>query len=139
MTAPQTARTEPRPVAVEPPAPTAASATPASAPAVTPRPSALSPSPPPDYLAAIQARLARLKVYPRSAQIAREEGVVRVRFIVAADGSVLDWRVVDSSGFDSLDRAAEAMIERASPLPPIPPELGRDRMEIVLPVRFALR
>lgn len=137
MATPKPARTEVRPVAVEPPAISAPPAAPVSATAAAPRPAAA--APPPDYLAAIQARLARFKVYPRSAQIAREEGVVRVRFVVAADGSVLDWRIVDSSGFDSLDHAAEAMIERASPLPPIPPELGRNRMEIVLPVRFALR
>lgn len=95
--------------------------------------------PPPDYLARLQARLARYKTYPRAAQFAREEGTVLLRFVVARDGSVLSWRIERGSGFDSLDRQVEVMIERAAPLPPMPDDLPGDRLDVVLPVQFALR
>lgn len=62
-----------------------------------------------------------------------------LRFVIAADGTVVGWRIVQGSGHDNLDHAAETMIERASPLPPIPPEMARDRLEVTLPVRYALR
>lgn len=95
--------------------------------------------PPPDYLARLQARLARYKTYPRAAQLAREEGTVLLRFVVARDGAVLSWRIERGSGFDSLDRQVEVMIERAAPLPPMPDDLSGDRLDVVLPVQFALR
>ncbi|WP_448204883.1 energy transducer TonB [Azospirillum sp. sgz302134] len=95
--------------------------------------------PPPDYLAAIQARLARHKVYPRAAQLAREQGTVLLRFAVARDGRVLSWSIERGSGFTSLDRQVEVMVERAAPLPPIPDSIVADRLDIVLPVQFALQ
>ncbi|HYG90014.1 MAG TPA: TonB family protein [Azospirillum sp.] len=95
--------------------------------------------PPPDYLALIQARLARYKVYPRAAQLAREQGTVLLHFVVARDGAVLSWRIERSSGYATLDRQVESMIERAAPLPPLPDSLSGDRLDIVLPVQFALR
>lgn len=122
------------------PTPSSPPPSPPSAP-IPPQPShATAPSaPPPDYLAAIQARLARYKVYPRAAQTAREEGTVLLRFVIGQDGTILRWTIVQGAGHESLDQAAESMIERASPLPPIPADLGRDRLEVTLPVRFALR
>ena len=41
-----------------------------------------------------------------------------------------------SSGDPRLDEAALAMVARASPLPPIPSEVGRASVSMVLPVRF---
>ncbi|MCW2237959.1 energy transducer TonB family protein [Azospirillum canadense] len=122
-------------------APAAASSPPASAapgPAAPPAPARVA-GPPPDYLAAIQARLARYKVYPRAAQLAREQGTVLLRFAVARDGRVLSWTIERGSGVASLDRQVETMIERAAPLPPIPEGIAADRLDIVLPVQFALQ
>ncbi|QCG98364.1 energy transducer TonB [Azospirillum sp. TSA2s] len=137
------ARPGPRPVAsaaapvanrppVAQPQPQSQSAPPQSAPV-------RAAGPPPDYLARLQARLARYKTYPRAAQLAREEGTVLLRFVVARDGAVLSWRIERGSGFDSLDRQVEVMIERAAPLPPMPDDLPGDRLDVVLPVQFALR
>ena len=92
-----------------------------------------------DYFGAIQARLARHKVYPPAARQRRQEGIVLVRFTIVADGTITGWAVVDGSGHAILDQAAEEMIRRASPLPPIPAEMGRTRIDITLPVRFALQ
>ena len=38
-----------------------------------------------------------------------------------------------------LDREVEEMVARASPLPPIPAELGIGRLELTLPVEFRIR
>ncbi|PGH57205.1 hypothetical protein CRT60_12085 [Azospirillum palustre] len=92
-----------------------------------------------DYFGAIQARLARHKVYPPAARQRRQEGIVLVRFTIVADGTITGWAVVEGSGHGILDQAAEEMIRRASPLPPIPVEMGRTRIDITLPVRFALQ
>lgn len=92
-----------------------------------------------DYFGTIQARLARHKIYPQAARLRREEGTVLVRFTIVADGTITGWAVVQGSGHGSLDRAAEEMIQRASPLPPIPAGMGRAQIDITLPVRYALQ
>lgn len=118
--------------ATQPAAPAAVSAPPSDPPANSDRQTA-------DYFGTIQARLARHKIYPQAARLRREEGTVLVRFTIVADGTITGWAVVQGSGHGSLDRAAEEMIQRASPLPPIPTGMGRSRIDITLPVRYALQ
>ncbi|MBP2305557.1 TonB family protein [Azospirillum melinis] len=118
--------------ATQPAAPAAVSAPPSDPPANSDRQAA-------DYFGTIQARLARHKTYPQAARLKREEGTVVVRFTIVADGTITGWAVVQGSGHGSLDRAAEEMIQRASPLPPIPAGMGRAQIDITLPVRYALQ
>ncbi len=90
------------------------------------------------YLAALQARLERYKDYPRPAQRRGEEGTVLLRFTINRYGMVIEHAIVQSSGFQSLDNSVEHMIRRAQPLPAIPHEMGRDWMQVILPVQFQL-
>mgnify|MGYP000455709125 CR=1 FL=1 len=53
-------------------------------------------------------------------------------------GRVLDWRIVRGSGHDALDQEVAAMIRRAEPLPPMPPEMPQPRIELTVPVQFRL-
>ncbi|MBY6264879.1 energy transducer TonB [Azospirillum sp. 412522] len=91
-----------------------------------------------DYFGVVQARLARHKIYPRPARLTRQEGTVLVRFTVISDGTITGWSIVQGSGHDILDQAAEDMIRRASPLPPLPVATGRSQIDITLPVRYTL-
>jgi periplasmic protein TonB len=43
------------------------------------------------------------------------------------------------SGHADLDEEVLALIRRADPLPPFPPDLAQDRLELVVPVQFSLR
>ena len=79
------------------------------------------------------------KEYPRRAQCRRQEGIALLYFVMARDGRVLDYRIQESSGHALLDREVERMIERAQPLPEIPPELQQARLELVVPVHFLMR
>jgi protein TonB len=51
---------------------------------------------------------------------------------------VLTYYLVRSSGCQELDEEVLAMIERASPLPPAPPELDERVVHLVVPVRFRI-
>jgi protein TonB len=62
-----------------------------------------------------------------------------VRFTIDRQGNVLSSALEESSGHDTLDQAAVELPRRASPLPPPPSAVARDRMELVVPVRFAIR
>jgi len=91
------------------------------------------------YLARLKSWLDRHKVYPEEARNRRIEGTVRLYFIIGADGRVLKYSIRESSGHAALDRAAEALIERAQPLPALPDGFGRDELAIVAPIQFNLR
>ncbi|MCA1975163.1 MAG: energy transducer TonB, partial [Caenispirillum sp.] len=92
-----------------------------------------------DYLAQVQAWLERHKEYPRSARMRRQEGTVLLQFVLDRSGRVLSHRIVRGSGHDALDAEVDAMIRRASPLPPMPPAMTAQTMDITVPVQFALR
>lgn len=91
------------------------------------------------YSAMVLAHLQRYRIYPDSARAAGITGVATVRFTLGAAGNVIGVSLVGSSGKSVLDQAALAMVQRASPFPPIPPSLGRGSMSFAAPVRFNLR
>lgn len=92
-----------------------------------------------DYLALVQAWLERHKEYPRRAQLRRIEGTAVLRFVMDRDGKVLSFRLERGSGHAVLDEAVREMVERASPFPPLPPEILQANLELVVPVSFYLR
>ena len=77
-------------------------------------------------------------LYPESSRLAREEGVVVIRVMVASSGSVSRSSVATSSGHTALDRAA---LEAVSHWKFRPAALSGCAMEseIAVPVRFELR
>ncbi|AHB49252.1 biopolymer transporter TonB [Hyphomicrobium nitrativorans NL23] len=87
------------------------------------------------YLGKINEQVQRSKVNPRS----RRTGTVVVKFTVGTDGALLSKDVMTSSGAEVLDRAAIAALERASPFPPIPPDVSRDPMTFTQSFRFVVR
>jgi|GEM_PF-992261 len=91
------------------------------------------------YNAMVLAHLQRFRVYPEQARASKITGVSTVRFTLGAGGNVIAVSLAGSSGQGILDQAALAMVQRASPFPPIPPSLGRGSMSFAAPVRFNLR
>lgn len=92
-----------------------------------------------DYFSQLAAALNRHKRYPYPAKRARHEGIVKLRFVIEKDGTVTHYEIADSSGYPLLDNATIEMVKRASPLPPIPAHLKRDRLTVALPIEFSLR
>jgi protein TonB len=95
--------------------------------------------PPANFVGRLLAALDRHKEYPSSARFRRVEGVTLLRFAMRRDGSVASFRIERSSGHEDLDAVVIQMIQRASRLPPPPPELPGDPVELVVPVRFSLQ
>jgi len=108
-------------------------------PAPAPQAAALPPNAMRNWEGEVMARLDRFKRYPRRAQLRRQEGVVYLRFTVARNGDVLSYALQRSSGIEALDEETLTLIERAKPLPPPPAEAVRDKIELVVPVRYVLR
>jgi protein TonB len=97
------------------------------------------PGVPPTYLSELLAHLDRYKRYPASARRLHKEGTVYLRFTIDRAGHVLSSRIERSSSVEALDEASLAMLGRADPVPPIPADMDRDRMEIIVPVVFDLK
>ncbi len=91
------------------------------------------------YLAELAAWLERHKQYPKRAQRRRQQGTVELSFVVDRRGRVLRYDIVRSSGYPLLDDAVRRLVERAQPLPGVPPDLGRGHLALRLPVGFYLR
>ena len=91
------------------------------------------------YVTRIQAWLESHKRYPRRARLLRQEGTVVLHFVMDREGRLEGYRIRRSSGYELLDHAVRAMIERAQPLPKMPASLPQPRLEIVVPVEFILR
>lgn len=83
------------------------------------------------YLAALQAAVARYKEYPAMARRRGIEGRVEVSFMLLADGNARDIRI--SGGPRPLRRAAHQAVRRALRFPP--PPVGTP---LPLPVQYAM-
>lgn len=127
-----------REVAAAPPALPAPPSRAPAAPAVA-APSASTAQAQASWQGLLRSHLERHKRYPRSAQLRRQEGTAHLRFRMSRAGDVLSYRLERSSSHDALDDEVLAMIQRASPLPALPPEMPGATLEIVVPVQFFIR
>jgi protein TonB len=91
------------------------------------------------YNQLVAAHLQRFKQYPSSAKAAGEQGTSRLSFTLGRSGQVLGSRLAGSSGHPSLDGETLAMVRRAQPFPPMPPELKQAPMSFSIPVQFSIR
>jgi protein TonB len=90
------------------------------------------------WKARLLSHLERYKHYPDAARAQCSEGTALLSFGMDRDGRVLGFYLVRSSGCPELDDEVFAMIERASPLPPAPPEIREQIVQLVVPVRFRM-
>lgn len=128
-----TAEPSPAPVAAQSaPTPQAVSA-PAAAPVAAPPSSGTAAA---SWQGALRAHLERYKRYPPAAMSRRQQGISHVRFAMTRDGTVVWARLERPSGYSRLDDEALALMDRAQPLPPPPPDVAGQTIEIVVPIEF---
>jgi protein TonB len=77
------------------------------------------------------------KCYPSDARARGEQGVARLAFRIDNEGHLLSSRILASSGSAALDAETLALLQRAQPFPPPPPELAGT--ELTVPLRFSIR
>ncbi|HVJ55531.1 MAG TPA: TonB family protein [Aliidongia sp.] len=126
-TAPATEAAPPAPAA--PSAPTQADAPPVPAP---PRPTNAMPS----WQGLVLARFEQFKRYPHYAEQRGQQGVPYLSLVIDRQGKVLSFHIEKSSGFDSLDQEALALVERVQPLPPPPAEMPGTTLTLNVPIDF---
>jgi protein TonB len=90
------------------------------------------------YLRKIRQLLERHKNYRWMARRRNIQGVVVVRFTIAAGGQIAASRIRRSSGHDLLDEAAKETLRRVGRFPPLPADLNRQQLTIEVPLAFRL-
>ncbi|HSP50536.1 MAG TPA: TonB family protein [Pseudolabrys sp.] len=91
----------------------------------------------PNWKSQLVARLERYKRAPTEAPNA--SGIATLAFSVDRSGGVHRARIARSSGSSLLDAETLALVERAAPLPPPPPEISGAQIAIVVPIRYNMR
>jgi TonB family protein len=79
--------------------------------------------------------VASRQAYPQALLASGVEGSLKVRLDVAADGSIVDSRVIQSSGNSALDEEALLMAADVA-LPTLP--TGRETFTVVLPSKYEI-
>jgi periplasmic protein TonB len=92
---------------------------------------------PAHYNAMISAWLEAHKRYPESARERGEEGGVKLRFRVDRFGRVLDYTLLESTGYADLDAGIDQMM-RGAQLPPFPAGMTQSQIEVSVKLRFKL-
>jgi protein TonB len=135
---PQPAEHPPQPQPERPPPPAAPAAVAPPAPVTAP-PAVNIGATRASWQAQLVGWLERYKRYPRLAQEQHQEGVAYLRFTMDRAGHVLAAQIDKGSGFPMLDEEVSALVQRAQPLPALPPEVPGAQITLTLPVEFSLR
>jgi protein TonB len=85
--------------------------------------------------AQVTLRLADQRRFPPEAK--GQNGAAKVAFTIDRSGHVISETLVESTGSALLDAEAIAMVKRAQPFPPPPPEVREDSPKFELPVIFS--
>jgi len=88
---------------------------------------------------AIIAHLGKHKRYPQAARVQNLTGTVTVHFVLDRGGHIVARSIVAPSGAPVLDQEVIALLERASPLPALPPQMRGERTELTIPIRYKLK
>lgn len=89
------------------------------------------------YAQIVSAILKANKRYPRQALIAGQQGTVILSFIINHQGTVLAYRIEQSSGQPILDEAVRRLIEHVH-FPPFPSDDTSQRKSFKVPIVFTL-
>jgi TonB family protein len=82
------------------------------------------------YLDLLKARIFFVWKYPDDAIQKGQQGKVSVSFVLSSTGELVDIGILKSSGSYSLDTAAMAAIEEASPFGPLPSDVSSKPLRI---------
>ncbi|MFC1834380.1 energy transducer TonB [Thermodesulfobacteriota bacterium] len=82
------------------------------------------------YLLHLKKKIQGVWVYPKGAANSGIGGQLKVEFLIAKNGQLIDCKLLDSSGHHVLDHSAVSAIQTAAPYNPLPRRLRTKRLRI---------
>jgi protein TonB len=90
------------------------------------------------YGNALWGAIGKHKQYPRIAQMRGWQGKAVVELLLDGNGKLKSKKIIQSSGFESLDNQALEMVEKTAPFPAPPEALRGSNFSIKVPIPFKL-
>lgn len=88
------------------------------------------------YKAELRAMIDRNKYYPPMSKRLGHTGTVVVAFTLLKDGHIIDVRIESPSRYERLNDSALDAVKKVEKFRPFPDELGENKMDIKVPVKF---
>ena len=83
------------------------------------------------YFARIKRQIERVWDYPYEAQRKGITGQLTLRFQISRDGNLMNVKLINSSGYEVLDKAALQAVKSAAPYYPFPVTIDRETLPIL--------
>lgn len=88
------------------------------------------------FKAELREKINENKFYPIMSKRLGQTGIVIVAFTLLEDGHIIDIRLDTPSPYERLNESALQAVRKVHKFRPIPRELGEERMDLKVPVRF---
>lgn len=92
-----------------------------------------------EFLQSVREKIKRSQRYPRSVRNLADGSEAQIQFTIRRDGSLIDAKVVASSGSKSLDAAALSAVRDAAPFPSFPEGQEGTTLRLEIPITFQLK
>ena len=91
-----------------------------------------------EYLAKVQAKIEKNKVYPKVAKRLNQTGKVIVSFDILKDGKITNIKIIHKSKFEKLDEASIELLTNIGFFEAIPNELNKTVWNIQIPINYQI-
>lgn len=90
------------------------------------------------YTRTVRMKIESQKRYPLTARRAMIEGRVGIKMTILKDGQLESVEIIESSGYEILDKSALESIQNSAPFPPLPKDIERKRIQISIYLTFKM-
>lgn len=88
-----------------------------------------------NYIQKVLKKIEKNKFYPYIARLNEEEGKVKIKITIGKSGELKKFKILESSGYIHLDRAAVKTVKRALPFPK-PPSEREETIDVIINFRL---
>lgn len=88
------------------------------------------------YKAELRAKIDHNKYYPTLSRRLGQTGTVVIAFTLLEDGNIVNVRIDKPSQYERLNISALDAVKKVERFKPIPKEIGEEKMDIKVPVKF---
>ncbi len=89
------------------------------------------------YISELMKKIRSNARYPKRSLERNEEGSIRINVILDRKGNVMSSSMIEASPYELLNEAAQKLITKAIPLPPMPDSIPGSSFEFTAPITFA--
>lgn len=90
------------------------------------------------YISKLTRTLNQKKRYPEIARKMRQQGRLKVRFVLERDGRILNAELVETTSFSHLNDAAKTLLSEIKKFDPFPSEVSDKEWAVTVPIEYVM-